>query len=139
MSVGEEGHRTLLQGFDPEISIPGNEDGCRALFIQKIGQAVGVLVEKAVYGVVQLPVVDRGRSLQHGQADGQSNYYYRFRLGEYGLGIKLIRHPGLKGRVLPALHTCYPQQGDLHLPASSLDSSLYIFVHGKQLAFCIHL
>ena len=45
--VGEESHRIFQQGLDAEVSVPGNEDGRVAFFIQKIGQAVGVLVQQA--------------------------------------------------------------------------------------------
>ena len=97
--------------------------------VQKIREAVGVLVQEEVDCIVHIPVPDGRRALQDGKAYRQADDYHRAGGRKYAPGIEVLRHPGLEGRPPPSLGVGHAHEGDLHLFASLLQGSSQLLIH----------
>lgn len=117
MPVGEEGDRIFEEHLDAPVSIPRDEYGGVPLLGQEACEPIGVLIEKRVYGVVELSVVYRGRRLEDGKRDWKADDYNRSRLRVDRARVELLWHPRPEGRILPALRVGDAEEGDLHLAA----------------------
>ena len=130
MSVRKKGNGIFQEYFALAVSVSRNKDGWIALFGQKIGQEVRVMVEKDVYGPVKFAVMDRRRAFKHRKADRKPDYNHGLCLRVDRLRVEFLRHPRQERRVFPVFRAGYPYQGYFHIAAFLKDVFLQVFLQG---------